>query len=55
MHRLIREPISASNSDAHHTITQPEDVADLVATMIALPNTASVSELLISCRMETWA
>ena len=37
------------------TITQPEDVADLVATMIALPNTASVSELLISCRMETWA
>ncbi len=37
------------------TITQPSDVADLVATMIALPNTASVSELLISCRMETWA
>ena len=37
------------------TITQPEDVADLVATMIALPNTASVSELLIGCRMETWA
>lgn len=37
------------------TITQPEDVADLVATMIALPNTASVSELLVGCRMETWA
>ena len=37
------------------TITQPSDVADLVATMIALPNTASVSELLITCRMETWA
>lgn len=37
------------------TITQPEDVADLVATMIALPNTASVSELLIGCRMEAWA
>jgi len=37
------------------TITQPEDVADLVATMIALPNTASVSELLIGCQMETWA
>ncbi|MCY3643733.1 MAG: SDR family NAD(P)-dependent oxidoreductase [Acidimicrobiaceae bacterium] len=37
------------------TITQPEDVADLVATMIALPNTASVSELLIGCRLETWA
>ncbi len=37
------------------TITQPEDVADLVATLIALPNTASVSELLIGCRLEAWA
>ncbi len=37
------------------TITQPEDVADLVATMIALPNTASVSELLVNCRLDAWA
>ena len=37
------------------TITQPEDVADLVSTVIALPNTASVSELLIGCRLEAWA
>ena len=37
------------------TITQPEDVADLVSTLIALPNTASVSELLITCRLEAWA
>ena len=37
------------------TITQPADVADLVATIIALPNTASVSELLINCRLDTWA
>ena len=37
------------------TITQPEDVADLVATVIALPNTASVSEVLIGCRLEAWA
>ncbi len=37
------------------TIIQPEDVADLVATVIALPNTASVSELLVGCRMEAWA
>ncbi len=37
------------------TITQPEDVADLVATVIALPNTASVSELLVGCRLEAWA
>lgn len=37
------------------TITQPEDVADLVSTVIGLPNTASVSELLITCRLEAWA
>ena len=37
------------------TITQPEDVADLVVTLIGLPNTASVSELLITCRLEAWA
>ena len=37
------------------TITQPADLADLVATLIALPNTASVSELLVNCQLETWA
>ena len=37
------------------TITQPEDLADLVATLIGLQNTASVSELLVSCRLEDWA
>ena len=37
------------------TITQPGDVADLVSTVIELPNTASVSELLITCRLEAWA
>ena len=37
------------------TITQPEDLADLVATLIGLPNTASVSELLVTCRLEAWA
>ena len=37
------------------TLTQPTDVADLVITLIGLPNTASVSELLITCRLEAWA
>lgn len=31
---------------------QPEDLAELVATVIALPNTASVAELLVNCRHE---
>ena len=37
------------------TLTQPEDLADLVATLIGLPNTASVSELLVNCQLENWA
>ena len=37
------------------TLTQPEDLADLVATLIGLPNTASVSELVVNCQLENWA
>ena len=37
------------------TLTQPEDLADLVATLIGLPNTAAVSELLVNCQLENWA
>lgn len=36
-------------------LTQPEDLADLVATVIALPNTASVAELLVNCNAEYWS
>lgn len=35
-----------------HEITQPEDLAHLVAEVIALPNTASVAELAINWRYE---
>lgn len=30
----------------------PEDLARLIATLIALPNTATVAELLVNCRLE---
>ncbi|WP_108485093.1 SDR family NAD(P)-dependent oxidoreductase [Oceaniglobus ichthyenteri] len=30
----------------------PGDLAELIATLIALPNTASVAELLVNCRLE---
>lgn len=33
-------------------ITQPEDVAQLIMEVIALPNRASVPELLINCQLE---
>ena len=33
-------------------MTQPEDLAELVATVMALPNTASVSELPVNCLLD---
>lgn len=30
----------------------PDDLAELAATVIALPNTASIAELLVNCRLE---
>ena len=33
-------------------MTQPDAVADLVATVLALPNTASVAELPVNCVLE---
>lgn len=33
-------------------MTDPRDLAVLVATLIALPNTASIAELLVNCRLE---
>ncbi|MBY6005545.1 SDR family NAD(P)-dependent oxidoreductase [Salipiger bermudensis] len=35
-----------------HEITQPEDLARLVAEVVTLPNTASVSELVVNWRYE---
>lgn len=37
---------------AREEMTDPRDLAELVATVIALPNTASVAELLVNCRLE---
>lgn len=34
-------------------MTQPEDVADLVATILSLPNTAHVNEVTVNCSLET--
>lgn len=31
---------------------QPADLAELVATVLALPNTAAIAELLVNCRLE---
>jgi NAD(P)-dependent dehydrogenase (short-subunit alcohol dehydrogenase family) len=36
----------------HEQMTDPKDLARLVATVVALPNTAAVAELLVNCRYE---
>ena len=36
----------------HEQMTDPADIAKLVATVVALPNTAAVAELLVNCRYE---
>jgi NAD(P)-dependent dehydrogenase (short-subunit alcohol dehydrogenase family) len=33
-------------------MTDPADLAELVATILALPNTAAVAELIVNCRLE---
>lgn len=35
-----------------HDMTQPDDLAELVETVLRLPNNASVSELLVHCQFE---
>ena len=35
-----------------HEMTQPEDLAELIATVMRLPNNAAVSELLVHCQFE---
>ncbi|MFW5832520.1 MAG: SDR family NAD(P)-dependent oxidoreductase [Pseudomonadota bacterium] len=37
---------------AQHEMIDPDDLATLVETVMALPNTASVAELLVNCRLE---
>jgi len=36
----------------HEQMIDPGDLAELVSSVIALPNTASVAELLVNCRLE---
>ncbi|WP_338126020.1 SDR family NAD(P)-dependent oxidoreductase [Gluconobacter cerinus] len=48
----------ATDMTAHETeaaapdITQPEDLVEIVETVLRLPNSASLSEILINCRKE---
>ena len=43
---------ASTDKIAPEDMIDPADLAELVATVIALPNTASISELLVNCRLE---
>lgn len=43
---------AGTNAIAAAAMTDPDDLAALIATVIALPNTASIAELIVNCRHE---
>jgi NAD(P)-dependent dehydrogenase (short-subunit alcohol dehydrogenase family) len=50
---FVDTDLTADVTDVPHDLmTAPEDLAKLVATVVALPNTAAIAELLVNCRYE---
>jgi NAD(P)-dependent dehydrogenase (short-subunit alcohol dehydrogenase family) len=49
---FVRTDMTAKQSFPREEMTSPEDLAELVASVLALPNNASVAELLVNCRFE---
>lgn len=50
---FVRTDMTASSTAlSPDAMTQPEDLARLVATVLALPNNAAIAELLVNCRLE---
>ncbi|RMF36650.1 MAG: SDR family NAD(P)-dependent oxidoreductase [Alphaproteobacteria bacterium] len=50
---FVRTDLTADVSAiAPEQMIDPDDLAELVATVLALPNTAAVAELLVNCRLE---
>ncbi len=49
---VATDMVSDVSDPPAEAMIQPADLAELAATVIALPNTASVAEILVSCRFE---
>ena len=50
---FVRTDMTAdAKAIAREDMIDPADLAELIATVIALPNTAAVAELLVNCRLE---
>jgi NAD(P)-dependent dehydrogenase (short-subunit alcohol dehydrogenase family) len=48
----VNTDMAASADIPGEAMTQPEDLALLIANTIDMPNTASVAEILVNCRHE---
>jgi NAD(P)-dependent dehydrogenase (short-subunit alcohol dehydrogenase family) len=48
----VATDMASGASEPPAEMIQPEDLCELVATVLALPNNASVAELLVNCRFE---
>jgi NAD(P)-dependent dehydrogenase (short-subunit alcohol dehydrogenase family) len=49
---FVRTDMTEKSNFPRDEMTRPEDLAELVAALLALPNNASVAELLVNCRFE---
>jgi NAD(P)-dependent dehydrogenase (short-subunit alcohol dehydrogenase family) len=49
---FVATDMASTATPPRETLTQPEDLAELVATVLRLPNSAAVGELLVNWRME---
>lgn len=49
---FVATDMTAGASVPPEAMIQPSEVAELVATALSLPNTASVAEMLVNCRLE---
>ena len=49
---FVATDMVADLGEAPESMIQPDDLAEAIATVIALPNTASVAQLNVACRLE---
>lgn len=49
---FINTDMTADFGEDPTTMIQPDDLAELVTTVLAMPNTASVAQLAVGCRLE---
>ena len=49
---FIATDMTADFGEDPTTMIQPDDLAEMIATVVALPNSASVAQLTVACRLE---